>query len=77
MPSKGAKMQQAPTTVRCGNENHEHLDEFDADGEPLECMVPMICHHCKRPAHYDSTVEDYAHDDDSSCFLMGPTRSTC
>jgi hypothetical protein len=66
-----------PKTTACGNTDHEHMDEFDRDGELLDCPAPMTCHHCGRPSHYDFSVEDYAHDDDSTCFLSGPNRSAC
>jgi hypothetical protein len=61
----------------CGNDNHEHLTEIGRDGEPLGHLEPMICSHCKRPAHYDFGIEDYRHDEDASCFLMQPRASSC
>jgi hypothetical protein len=63
--------------VQCGNQDHEHQTEIGRDGEPLDHLEPMICLHCKRPAHYDRTIEDYRHDDATECFLMRPADSSC
>jgi|1185.fasta_scaffold491175_2 hypothetical protein len=63
--------------AQCGNDNHEHQTEIGHDGESLDHLEPMICSHCKRPAHYDFGIEDYRHDDASSCFLMQPSASPC
>lgn len=71
---------EAPTlipVVKCTNKGHEHLSEVDQDGNHLLRLIPMVCSHCKRPAHYEYPIEDYRHDDGADCFLISGTASPC
>lgn len=71
--------------VQCGNAAHDHRTTIDRDGMPADPPIPMLCNDCGVPTHYDSTVEDYVHDDPShgACFLayaadeIDPAVSPC
>jgi hypothetical protein len=58
----------------CVNEEHDHLEPADPDCTIATAetpMVPMVCHDCGVPTHYDTGVDDYRHDDPEApaCFL--------
>jgi hypothetical protein len=65
-PSEGG------ATRFCVKKTHDHFTTQDGDGGELPDgqQKPMICGHCKRPAHYDETARDYQHDDDVECYLL-------
>ena len=56
----------------CINPLHEHCHDWSREGIQLEQPVPMLCHDCAEPAHYDQAVETYVHDDleAEGCFLI-------
>lgn len=59
----------------CANDRHDHTEQPDdiAMVEMTEeTLVPMICHDCGVPTHYDYGDEDYHHDDPETppCFLI-------
>ena len=58
--------------VRCANTRHDHTTSQDGNGGELDHVIPMICADDGLPAHYDSTIEDYQHDDPDApnCFLI-------
>ena len=49
----------------CENVNHEH----DSTVGP--------CPQCGAPSHYDTSVEDYRHDDAGPCFLQESSATPC
>jgi hypothetical protein len=57
--------------MTCTNPAHDHAEYDDETGATDE-NEPMLCRDCRRPTHYDSTIEAYVHDDPeaSPCFLI-------
>ncbi len=65
----------------CVNPQHDHTEPADPDDTNAR-LVPMRCHHCTLPSHYDYGIEDYRHDDPDApgCFLKpdnDPPGSEC
>ncbi|MFG1648374.1 hypothetical protein ACGFIE_00485 [Micromonospora sp. NPDC049275] len=56
----------------CTFADHDHTTLHSPDGADLPAIQPMHCQHCGRPAHYDSRLDDYRHDDPAApdCFLI-------
>ncbi|MGK5741514.1 hypothetical protein [Micromonospora sp. URMC 103] len=51
---------------------HDHISTTGSNGEDLEQSAPLRCRQCGQPAHYDSRLKDYRHDDPAvpDCFLI-------
>ncbi|WP_204002999.1 hypothetical protein [Micromonospora andamanensis] len=60
------------TYGRCTFSAHDHTVSPGPDGQHLEREVPRRCAHCGRPAHDDTRLQDYRHDDPAvpECFLI-------
>ncbi|MEV0810949.1 hypothetical protein [Micromonospora sp. NPDC050200] len=60
------------THEACTFATHDHTTTQSPDGEDLHTAAPMRCRHCGQPAHYDSRLDDYRHDDPAApdCFLI-------
>ncbi|MGI5213328.1 hypothetical protein [Plantactinospora sp. CA-290183] len=56
----------------CTFAGHDHTTGQGPDGRELDGPIPMRCGHCGQPAHYDSRIADYRHDDPAAadCFLI-------
>jgi hypothetical protein len=59
-------------TAVCTVPTHDHTTPVDREGMSVDPPIPMMCVDCGVPTHYDSTVEDYQHDDPDAlpCFLV-------
>lgn len=55
--------------MRCLNPSHDHTTYADGAGGTLAAPAPVNCVHCGSPAHYDTTCEDYVHDNGPACPL--------
>lgn len=54
--------------MSCTNIRHDHQDH-DVNGDLTG--QTMVCSDCKRPAHYDTFIEQYQHDEArTDCFLI-------
>jgi hypothetical protein len=64
--------QRTGSISRCASAEHDHTTLIARDGSELVRPVPMVCTDCGRPTHYDSTIEQYVHDDVDApgCFLI-------
>ncbi|ROO52832.1 hypothetical protein EDC02_7776 [Micromonospora sp. Llam0] len=60
------------TYGRCTFSAHDHTTSAGPDGQHLDREVPLCCAHCGHPAHYDTRLRDYRHDDPAApdCFLI-------
>jgi hypothetical protein len=60
------------TCSACTNPEHDHTTNIDRHGMETDEPIRLLCAHDDRPAHYDYTVEMYAHDDPAApaCFLI-------
>lgn len=70
------------TVMRCTNATHDHTTTVDREGDTLPAPALMVCYHDGLPAHYDTTIEDYRHDQvTETCFLIpqadDPDRNPC
>jgi hypothetical protein len=56
----------------CTVPTHDHTTPVDREGMSVDPPIPMMCVDCGVSTHYDSTVEDYQHDDPDAppCFLV-------
>ncbi|MEV6932095.1 hypothetical protein AB0M46_47460 [Dactylosporangium sp. NPDC051485] len=56
----------------CRYPGHDHTTTQAHDGSELPEPAPMHCTDCGRPAHYDTKLGDYRHDDPAApdCFLI-------
>ncbi|GAB3147143.1 hypothetical protein GCM10027290_29960 [Micromonospora sonneratiae] len=60
------------TYGRCTFSTHDHTSTASENGQHLDREVPLRCAHCGHPAHYDTRLADYRHDDPAvpDCFLI-------
>lgn len=49
--------------LACTNDKHTHTEREDPRERALDYEIPMTCHHCYLPAHYDESIGWYQHDE--------------
>ncbi|WP_327007634.1 hypothetical protein OHA72_10385 [Dactylosporangium sp. NBC_01737] len=60
----------------CRFPGHDHTTTQTDDGTDLDTPAPMRCTDCGQPAHYDTRLGDYRHDNPAApdCFLIHATK---